>query len=208
MDHESRVEQNIRSLSDEELLDLIDNQSESYTAEALHYAEDELKQRGGRDEIIRKQKLREEQRKTQEKQIQQQDRKNRRERKRQEALGTNPEFRHILVTTEAAFLELKIDKRLAIVTSEVAIGLNVFKDLFTVARDIVGGRSETIQKAFAKAKQTVLDEMRSEAHEVGADAIVGVDFKYNEISSGRSMLLLVGIGTAVTLRKETENDAA
>ena len=82
MDHESRVEQNIRSLSDEELLDLIDNQSESYTAEALHHAEDELEQRGGRDEIIRKQKLREEQRKTQEKQIQQQDRKNRRERKR------------------------------------------------------------------------------------------------------------------------------
>jgi uncharacterized protein YbjQ (UPF0145 family) len=91
---------------------------------------------------------------------------------------------------------------LTVVTAEVAIGLNVFKDVFTVARDIVGGRSKTIQNAFSEARDTVLKEMRREADRMGAQAIIGVDFKYNEISSGRSMLLMVGVGTAVTLEEE------
>jgi hypothetical protein len=47
----------------------------------------------------------------------------------------------------------------------------------------------------------VLKEMRREADKMGAQAIIGVDFKYNEISSGRSMLLMVGVGTAVRLEK-------
>jgi uncharacterized protein YbjQ (UPF0145 family) len=106
-----------------------------------------------------------------------------------------------MVTTETALHDLTIDERLTVVTAEVAIGLNVFKDVFTVARDIIGGRSKTIQNAFSEARDTVLKEMRREADKMGAQAIIGVDFKYNEISSGRSMLLMVGVGTAVRLEK-------
>jgi len=101
------------------------------------------------------------------------------------------------VTTETAASDLSIEERLGIVTAEVAIGLNMFKDLFTVARDIVGGRSESIQDAFAEAKDTVIEEMQKEAHDLEADAVIAADFKYNEISSGRSMLLMVGTGTAM-----------
>lgn len=41
-----------------------------------------------------------------------------------------------------------------------------------------------------------------EAVEIGANAIVGIDLDYNEISGGgkRGMLLLVASGTAVKLR--------
>ena len=105
----------------------------------------------------------------------------------------------VMVTTETAASDLLVEERLGIVTAEVAIGLNVFKDIFTVARDIVGGRSETIQKAFSEAKDTVIEEMKKEALNLEADAIIAADFKYNEISSGRSMLLMVGTGTAVRL---------
>ena len=101
----------------------------------------------------------------------------------------------VMVTTETAVSDLSIEERLGIVTAEVAIDLNVFKDIFTVARDIVGGRSKTIQDAFAEAKDTVIEEMQKEALELDADAIIAADFKYNEISSGRSMLLIVGIMT-------------
>ena len=128
--------------------------------------------------------------------------------KREESgLRKEPLDQRIMVTTEAALPDLDIEKRLSVVTAEVAIGLNVFKDVFTVARDIVGGRSKTIQNAFSKARDTVLKEMRREADRAGADAIIGVDFKYNEISSGRSMLLMVGIGTAVTLRGGDDDEA-
>ncbi|WP_179862347.1 YbjQ family protein [Longibacter salinarum] len=110
-----------------------------------------------------------------------------------------------MVTTEAVLPDRQVERRLGIVTAEVAIGLNLFKDVFTVARDIVGGRSETIQNAFSEAKETVLEEMQSEAHDLGANAIIAIDFKYSEISSGRSMLLMVGVGTAVRLRSVDAN---
>ena len=122
-------------------------------------------------------------------------------------LRKEPLDQRIMVTTEAALPDLDIEGRLSVVTAEVAIGLNVFKDVFTVARDIVGGRSKTIQNAFSEARDTVLKEMRREADRAGADAIIGVDFKYNEISSGRSMLLMVGVGTAVTLRGGDDDEA-
>ena len=41
---------------------------------------------------------------------------------------------------------------------------------------------------------------RQEAHALGADAVVGIDLDYSEISGGgKSMLFLVASGTAVKL---------
>ena len=51
----------------------------------------------------------------------------------------------ITLTTETA-PNLKITKRSEIVTAECAFGMNIFKDLFVCVRDIVGGRSEALQK--------------------------------------------------------------
>jgi uncharacterized protein YbjQ (UPF0145 family) len=134
--------------------------------------------------------------------IQKQRGKAKKARREESGLRKEPLGERIMVTTETALHDLTIDERLTVVTAEVAIGLNVFKDVFTVARDIIGGRSKTIQNAFSEARDTVLKEMRREADKMGAQAIIGVDFKYNEISSGRSMLLMVGVGTAVTLEEE------
>ena len=44
----------------------------------------------------------------------------------------------ITLTTETA-PNLKITKRVEIVTAECAFGMNIFKDLFAGVRDIVGG---------------------------------------------------------------------
>lgn len=163
------VERNIRSLSTSELLAVLNEKAGDYTEEAKHIAHNEIAERDGEQKL----------------------------RKSIEAANAQVRdpsadelYDHIIMTTETACTDLKIKERLSIVTSEVAIGLNIFKDLMTVARDIVGGRSATIQKAFADARRSIVTEMRHEAHLLGADAIVGVDFKYSEISSGRSMLLI------------------
>ena len=51
----------------------------------------------------------------------------------------------ITLTTETA-PNLKITKRSEIVTAACAFGMNIFKDLFVGVREIVGGRSEALQK--------------------------------------------------------------
>ena len=107
----------------------------------------------------------------------------------------------IVLTTETA-PNLKITKRIEIVTAECAFGMNIFKDLFAGVRDIVGGRSEAVQKTMRASRKTALYELKKEAYEVGANAVVGVDLDYVELSSVGSMVMLVASGTAVVIEDE------
>ena len=108
----------------------------------------------------------------------------------------------ILLTTETA-PNLNITKRIEIVTAECAFGMNIFKDLFAGVRDIVGGRSEAVQKTMRDSRRTALYELKREAYEVGANAVVGVDLDYVELSSTGSMVMLVASGTAVVIDVST-----
>ena len=90
---------------------------------------------------------------------------------------------------------------LGIVSAECVLGINVFRDILGGLRDIVGGRSGTHQKALREARETCLDELAEQASSLGADAVVGIDLDYSEISGGgKGMVLLVATGTAVRLR--------
>lgn len=108
------------------------------------------------------------------------------------------EISNIILTTESA-PNLNITRRIEIVTAEVAYGMNMFKDLFAAVRDIVGGRSEAVQKTMRDARRTALFELKREAHAVGANAVVGVDLDYVELSAAGSMVMLVASGTAVII---------
>lgn len=106
----------------------------------------------------------------------------------------------VMLTTETQANDLRISERLGIVTAECAFGMNIFKDIFAVGRDLFGGRAASIQNALKDARNTALDELRLEAAGLGADAVIAVDLDYSEISGGgKSMLFLVATGTAVRL---------
>jgi uncharacterized protein YbjQ (UPF0145 family) len=107
----------------------------------------------------------------------------------------------IMLTTETS-PNLKITKRIEIVTAEVAYGMNIIKDLFAGVRDIVGGRSEAVKKTMRDARRTALYELKKEAHSVGANAVVGVDLDYVELQGATNMVMLVASGTAVIIEDE------
>lgn len=107
----------------------------------------------------------------------------------------------IMLTTETA-PNLNITKRIEIVTAECAFGMNIFKDLFAGVRDIIGGRSEAVQKTMRDSRRTALYELKKEAYAVGANAVVGVDLDYVELSASGSMVMLVASGTAVVIEGE------
>lgn len=89
--------------------------------------------------------------------------------------------------------------RIEIVTAECAFGMNVFKDLFAGVRNIVGGRSEAVQKLMRDSRRVALLELKKEAYEVGANAVVGVDLDYVDLSTSGSMVMLIASGTAVII---------
>ena len=105
----------------------------------------------------------------------------------------------MLMTTTTAIEGRPVREYLGVVTGEVIVGANIFKDLFASVRDIVGGRSGAYEGALRDARQTALDELRQEAVMLGADGVIGIDLDYEVLGQGGSMLMVSASGTAVKL---------
>ena len=105
----------------------------------------------------------------------------------------------IMLTTETSPQGVDIVERVEIITAETVLGMNIFRDLFAGIRDVVGGRSKATQKVLRDARKICLSELKEEALMLGADAVIGVDLDYSEISGGgkSGMIFLVVSGTAV-----------
>ena len=112
------------------------------------------------------------------------------------------QIKSIVLTTAPSLEGFRILETLEIVTSECVFGINIFRDMFAALSDVFGGRSETSQRALREARQTCLWELRKEAHQIGANAVIAVDLDYSEFSGGgKSMLFLVASGTAVRVER-------
>jgi len=108
----------------------------------------------------------------------------------------------MILTTTPAIEGKKIKKYLGIVTGDVILGANIFRDLFAGIRDIVGGRSEAYEKELQKAKEIALQEITAEAQKLGANAVVGIDLDYEVLGKGNSMLMVSISGTAVIISEK------
>jgi uncharacterized protein YbjQ (UPF0145 family) len=107
----------------------------------------------------------------------------------------------IVLTTTATVPNREIKEVVNIISAEVAVGMNIFKDMFSAVRDVVGGRAGSVQDTLRDLRNQALEELREEAARVGADAVVVVVLDYSEFSGGgRSMLFIVANGTAVRLK--------
>ncbi len=105
----------------------------------------------------------------------------------------------MLMTTTATIEGRPVAQYLGVVTGEVIVGANIFKDLFASVRDIVGGRSGAYESSLRDARQTALDELAAEARALGADGVIGIDLDYEVLGQQGSMLMVSASGTAVKL---------
>lgn len=119
------------------------------------------------------------------------------DRDRQKAIQLS---KNIMLTTETAH-NLDVVTRLGIVASEVIIGQHLGKEILVGLRDLVGGRSKSLQKTFREGREIAFEEMRVQAYELGADAVVGIDIDYLDIGGGKTTMPMVVVsGTAVNLK--------
>ncbi|NLR99474.1 heavy metal-binding domain-containing protein [Rhizobium sp. P38BS-XIX] len=107
----------------------------------------------------------------------------------------------IILTTSVDVPNRKIEKIVSIVATEVALGMNIFRDIANNWRDFIGGRSSASQKALEEARTECFAELRRKAAAAGADAVIAIDLDYNQISThgGGSILFVAASGTAVKL---------
>jgi uncharacterized protein YbjQ (UPF0145 family) len=105
----------------------------------------------------------------------------------------------MLVTTTNTVEGRRIAEYKGLVAGEAILGANVFKDLFASIRDIVGGRSGSYERVLNDARNTAVADMITNARELGANAVIGVDIDYETVGTNGSMLMVTAAGTAVRL---------
>lgn len=105
--------------------------------------------------------------------------------------------RGITVSTTPTLEGRPIQEYCGIVTGEVIVGANLFRDLFANIRDIVGGRSGSYERILADARKQAIEELQAEAAAIGGNAVVGIDLDYEVIGPNGSMLMVSASGTAV-----------
>jgi uncharacterized protein YbjQ (UPF0145 family) len=110
-----------------------------------------------------------------------------------------PKEDHMIISTTPTLEGRPVREYLGLVTGEVIVGANIFRDLFANIRDIVGGRAGAYEGALRDARRQAYEDLEYEAQRMGADAVVGVDLDYEVVGREGSMLMVSVSGTAVRL---------
>lgn len=105
----------------------------------------------------------------------------------------------MLLTTTPTIEGRPIQQYYGIVSGEVIIGANVFKDFTASLHDFFGGRASSYENTLIEAKEHAMKEMEERAQRMGANAIVGIDLDYETVGQSGSMLMVSCSGTAVRI---------
>lgn len=105
----------------------------------------------------------------------------------------------MIVTSTDSIEGRRITQYLGMVAGEAILGVNMFRDLFSGIRDIVGGRAGGYQNALRDAREAAFADLQESARALGADAVVGVDIDYEVLGKENGMLMVSINGTAVRL---------
>lgn len=105
----------------------------------------------------------------------------------------------MIVTSTESVEGRRITHYLGMVAGEAILGVNIFRDLFSSIRDVVGGRAGGYQNALRDAREAAFADLTAAAQALGADAIVGVDIDYEVLGKENGMLMVSINGTAVRL---------
>ena len=104
----------------------------------------------------------------------------------------------MMIVTTPSIEGKTVKKYIGIVSGEGLIGANVYKDIFSGVRDVVGGRTSNYEREIKLARETAMKSMQEEAEKLGANAILNVRVNYSNLGGTMGNTILISIsGTAV-----------
>ena len=108
----------------------------------------------------------------------------------------------MILTSSNTLVTKEIIEYRGLVTGESLIGANIYKDLFSGVRDVVGGRTSKYEEELKKARDIALKSMEEKAENLGANAIIGLKISYDNLGGTMGNTILVtAYGTAVKIVK-------
>ncbi|MGF7118321.1 YbjQ family protein [Methanobacterium oryzae] len=108
----------------------------------------------------------------------------------------------MLILTTPTIEGKKINEYLGLVTGDSLLGANMYKDMFSGVRDVVGGRTSKYEEELTNARKLALESMQKKAEEKGANAIIGTRVAYHNLGGTMGNTIMVTVfGTAVSYQK-------
>lgn len=106
----------------------------------------------------------------------------------------------IMITSGFDFQGYRIVKYCDYIIGQRVLGLGAFKSLFAAVSNLTGTESASLYNKIEEAKNLAMDELRSKAAVINANAIIGVDIDFTMFAD--SMIAVIANGTAVVVEKE------
>jgi uncharacterized protein YbjQ (UPF0145 family) len=108
----------------------------------------------------------------------------------------------MLILTTPTIEGKKITEYLGLVTGDSLLGANMYKDMFSGVRDVVGGRTSKYEEELTSARQLAIKSMQEKAEEKGANAVIGTRVAYHNLGGTMGNTIMVTVtGTAVTYQE-------
>ena len=106
----------------------------------------------------------------------------------------------MIIVTSPEIPGKKIKRTLGLVRGNTIRARHVGKDIMAGLRSLVGGEVTEYAKLLAESREQALDRMQVEAENLGADAIISLQFQTSVIMGGAAEMM--AYGTAVKLEDE------
>lgn len=108
----------------------------------------------------------------------------------------------MLILTTPTIADKEILEYHGLVTGDSLLGANLYKDMFSGVRDVVGGRTSKYEEELTNARDLAQKSMVEKAESYGANAILGTRVTYHNLGGTMGNTIMVAIyGTAVTYKE-------
>tara|TARA_B100000029_G_scaffold243454_1_gene240686 strand:- start:1186 stop:1518 length:333 start_codon:yes stop_codon:yes gene_type:complete len=107
------------------------------------------------------------------------------------------ETKKIIVVTTPEIPGKNIVRTLGLVRGNTIRARHVGKDIMAGLRNLVGGEVTEYAKLLAESREQALDRMVEQAEELGANAVIGLQFQTSVIMGGAAEMMAYGTAVAV-----------
>ena len=112
-------------------------------------------------------------------------------------MNTMSDTNNIIVVTTPDIPGKNVIRTLGLVRGNTIRARHVGKDIMAGLRNLVGGEVTEYAKLLSESREQALDRMVDQAKELGANAIIGLQFQTSVIMSGAAEMMAYGTAVVV-----------
>jgi uncharacterized protein YbjQ (UPF0145 family) len=114
----------------------------------------------------------------------------------------------VLVSTTPNLQGWEVTQYHGTVSAHVVAGTNIFSDIAASWRDVFGGQSKSYKKQLEQINEKVVNELREEASQRRANALIGLRIDHDQISGqNKEMFMVTATATAVRAKSLSESSS-